>query len=283
MCKEKFKEVWIHPGDAHRDEFLALGLLLHAGAITPRVPIIRGEPPQDKIEDPSVVVVDVGGVYDAARGCFDHHGLPRLMVECAMTLVAQNFSPPGRRETYAQLLGEESWYQFTAWIDSQGPVRTAAQFGLEKLPSALRSPIEAAAIKAIEAEDWGMVLPLAEATVRLKVEQALKLQERMKFLQEHATTVAVAGLNVLVVPDDDTFGVEKFRKGEEVGYAVCLSHDNRGQGWSLYRFDDHPNVDFSRLEGDVRVNFAHKGGFIAKTTSRLKLDEVVSLVELAKV
>ena len=279
-----YKEVWIHPGDSHRDEFLALGILLHAGAMSKETKIVRGDPPQDKIEDPAVAIIDVGGVYDAARGCFDHHCLPRLMVECAMTLVAQNFTIPGTQQTYADLLGEKPWYQFTAWIDSQGPSRAAAQFGLEELPGFMRSPIEAAALEAIKEEDWNTVLPLAKATVNLKVQHALKLQEQMKFLREQAYGLELAGINVLVVPADDTFGSEAFRKEEEargVTYDACLSWDNRGKGWSLYRYDDSPKLDLSRLEGDVRVGFTHKGGFIAKTIERLDFEALTDLFTIA--
>jgi hypothetical protein len=40
-------------------------------------------------------------------------------------------------------------------------------------------------------------------------------------------------------------------------------------------------VDFSKVEGDERIKFAHKTGFIAKTKQRIPINEVLKLVEQA--
>ena len=48
-----------HPGSAHKDEFLACCLLVAVHG----VPIVRREPIQADLDDPSVIVVDVGGEH----------------------------------------------------------------------------------------------------------------------------------------------------------------------------------------------------------------------------
>ena len=58
-----------HPGGSHKDEFLACSVLL---ADNP-VPIIRREPGDDDLADPSIAVVDVGGSHEPGLGNFDHH------------------------------------------------------------------------------------------------------------------------------------------------------------------------------------------------------------------
>ena len=43
--------------------------------------------------------------------------------------------------------------------------------------------------------------------------------------------------------------------------------DRRGQGFGLSRHNDHPRLDFTRIEHCEDVNFAHARGFVAKTSA----------------
>jgi len=62
---------------------------------------------------------------------------------------------------------------------------------------------------------------------------------------------------------------------------ISVSYDGRGEGWRLARLNKATGVDFSKLEGDERIKFAHKTGFIAKTKQRVPVSEVLELVEKA--
>ena len=91
-----------HPGGSHKDEFLACCLL----AARHGVPIVRREPEQTDLDDPNVLVVDVGGEHEPARGNFDHHQFPRDHAPiCALSLVLQDLGLyedaeiPGDRST----------------------------------------------------------------------------------------------------------------------------------------------------------------------------------------
>lgn len=279
-----FKLIVTHPGDAHRDEMMAVGILAHAGKIGPLTELVRRDPTEEELLDPEVACVDIGNAYDPVLGNFDHHQMDRDLVECAMSLVAHNFVVPGQDMTYQELLGDKPWYKFTCWVDSQGPFATAKEFGLTELPVALRSPFEQALLLELENENWDVVVGSAKATVDLKVQQALDLLKKMEWMESNALAVEVGEVRCLLLPTDDAFGSERFRAKQKlvgIEYHVCLSHDNRGEGWSLYRFDDCPLVNFSKVEGDSRVSFAHKGGFIAKTSERLPLNELVELVSAA--
>ena len=44
-------------------------------------------------------------------------------------------------------------------------------------------------------------------------------------------------------------------------------HDRRGTGFGIGRYEDHPGLDFARVEGQPDVHFAHKSGFMCKTTA----------------
>ena len=53
--------------------------------------------------------------------------------------------------------------------------------------------------------------------------------------------------------------------------------DRRGDGYGIGRYEDHPKLDFSRVEGEPDVLFAHKTGFMCKTTATepLRLRELI--------
>ena len=43
--------------------------------------------------------------------------------------------------------------------------------------------------------------------------------------------------------------------------------DARGDGYGLKRNDDNSAIDFTRIEQEEDVHFAHRSGFIAKTSA----------------
>ena len=47
----------------------------------------------------------------------------------------------------------------------------------------------------------------------------------------------------------------------------------------LFRLNDFDKLDFSRIEKDNRVLFAHKNGFVAKTHNILDTQELTELFE----
>ena len=49
-----------HPGGAHKDDFLACSLLVARH----EVPILRRDPSDEELADPSVAVVDVGHLHE---------------------------------------------------------------------------------------------------------------------------------------------------------------------------------------------------------------------------
>ena len=43
--------------------------------------------------------------------------------------------------------------------------------------------------------------------------------------------------------------------------------DRRGAGYGISRYEDDPRLDFSQVEGEPDVHFAHKSGFMCKTSA----------------
>ena len=61
--------------------------------------------------------------------------------------------------------------------------------------------------------------------------------------------------------------------------AAIVYPDRRGDGFGIGRYEDHPSLDFSRVEGQPDVHFAHKSGFMCKTSSSdpARLKELVTM------
>ena len=67
---------------------------------------------------------------------------------------------------------------------------------------------------------------------------------------------------------------------------MSVTPDERGPGHALYRYDDHPSVDFGRLEGGnskwaSHMEFVHANGFIAKTKAKEVATDLLAMVEAA--
>ena len=66
-------------------------------------------------------------------------------------------------------------------------------------------------------------------------------------------------------------------KGLESSIAAIVYPDRRGEGYGIGRYEDHPELDFSRVGDEADVHFAHKSGFMCKTaaTSRERLRALI--------
>ena len=273
-----FHTIITHPGQAHRDDFMACAIAL---GLCRDATIHRREPVLSELDDPKVLVLDIGGRHEPELGNFDHHQLPRdAEAACALSLLAEAMG-------WSDALSETRWYGNTKVMDSKGPCALAALIGCDpKIVFANPSPVEGALLElfqGMEAIPYYAWLHTAMAEIGHAVlSNAKKLLERRKWLEENAR-VRFAGVEILVVESTDTDGVSAFRDAEHPDAAICVSHDDRDGGWSLYRFDDDPRVDFSLVAGDSRIKFAHTNGFIAKTKERLGLDEVLGICRNALV
>lgn len=280
--RHSYKSIIVHGGQAHADDCLSLMVLL---AVIGIVPVYRRDPTAEEIEDPAVLCVDVGGVHDPARSCYDHHQMERTNERCALSLIiedAANFP-----ELACLALAE--WVGRVAVLDTQGPFAFSKRIGIS--PDAFfkcSTRIQGVLLSLVEknkGED-----PMALSTAFCLQEMGFILMDEAKAFQASydrllsAPRVEVGGLHVLVNESEDTMASNKVREDllkEGVEVAASVSWDDRGPGWALYRFADHPAIDLSRLEGREEIEFAHKGGFIAKTKERCSLEDALNLVRAA--
>ena len=263
-----FNEIIVHPGKSHFDERLATSLALAANNVV--VPVFRREPTQEEIEDPEVLVLDIGGVNDPAKSCFDHHQFGRENApECAFSLVAEAI---GMKEEFDNFFG---WFSTWRQIDSKGPFAWAKANGVDwSVASTLLNPDSD-----IVSEWWEEAhddVPVDEALVRRLKAKGEKLLKAAAAFKAFCDEVHAKGLKLDVdgisVYDLRSFDAnESLDNGDKLAAAdgvkggVLVSKDNRGPGDSYFRRNDDPAVDFSQCQGKGYCSFAHVGGFILKT------------------
>lgn len=274
----------VHPGGAHLDEVVAAGLICwQEGAL----PVYRRIPTAEELADPQVWVVDTGGRHEPELLNFDHHQRGRdEEPECAMSLVARHLRLHGT-------LSQMPWYPAQVRIDVMGPQPLARDLGLSRLPPELDSPFEMAICRLWAAGGTGPVaedvVSMAAALAGAMVEEARAVREDLEAARAVTEVVQVAGLDVYFhqgVVGSDVSGLmrDELQRRSGVDIAVAVSRDNRNpDGWALHRFDDHPSVDFTRVEADERVTFAHKSGFKAKTRPGVTQQDLCDLIAAAVV
>lgn len=292
---DNVKKIIVHPGDAHLDEFFASAIALAHKAMrsqkdayetlaTLDVPIERHEPTEAELEDPEVLVLDIGGKLDAEHMVFDHHQLERGTQECAYTLLAKHLLFD-EGVTFAEWLKDMyPWYKTRAVVDSCGPFQAAKEAGTTwDVVSEFLGPCEEFVLRQFAAATDAERAALVKAF-------AVDIVDKMIAWDE-----VIRKLNFPKITDCGDVEIIDFTKADPAQTAavsdavtrkydrgVAIFHDNRGSGLTLLRLKDDPRIDFAKVKDDPEVAFAHPGGFIAKTKSK-SLDEALRLIEAAVV
>lgn len=275
-----------HPGGAHKDELLACSLL----AAVHRVPIVRREPTADDLADPTIAVVDVGGEHAPERHNFDHHQFPADHAPvCALSLVLQHL---GVYEDARQFC---DWLEPAEWFDTRGPNVTAQWLGVERTTmNKLSSPIDVTMLRRFaKAKRLEPGEPLWEILSYIGadlLEYLRELRSRIDFVAQNAEIWSVDDHEVLFLPrtepcpDEPSAGIGRYLDsiGKSESIAALIYPDRRGGGYGLSRHNDNPRYDFTRIDKEPDVHFAHARGFVAKTSAS-EIDRVKALLALAKV
>ncbi len=264
-----------HPGSAHKDDLLAVCVLIARHG----VPVVRREPTATEIDDPTVVVVDIGGVHDPERMSFDHHQFPREHAPtCALSLVLSHLGLYDDATRFCE------WLEPAEWFDSRGPQKTAAWLGVpRKAIAQLNSPIDITLLRRFgQTTTLSAGDPLYEMMrwVGQDLLDYLRVaRERIDFVAIHAQRWAIpqgdSVIEAVFLPrteplaDEPSLAVSSYIRAEglESTIAAIIYPDRRGGGYGMSRFEDHPKLDFSQVEDQPDVAFAHKSGFMCKTSA----------------
>jgi len=276
-----------HPGGAHKDDLLAVCVLaaLHG------CPVVRREPTPEELADPEVAVVDIGGVHDPARSNFDHHHFPREHPPtCALSLVLDHLG------LYRDALQFCDWLETAEWFDSRGPKRTGEWLGVPRRAiSQLNSPVDITLLRRFaQASRIAPEEPLY-AFMKMVGEDLLaylhEARERLAFVTAHVERWHIPCGDDLIEalylprtdpPADEPSGmVGSYVRANKLDaeIAAIVYPDRRGSGFGIGRYEDHPCLDFARVEGQPDVHFAHKSGFMCKTSASdpARLKELVAM------
>jgi hypothetical protein len=267
-----------HPGSAHKDDFLAASVLL---ATLDEAEIFRREPTRADLEDPDTYVVDVGLEYVPERHNFDHHQDRSL--PCAFHLVMQHL---GHHDAAMLMF---TWYPHMSMIDVSGPYRTADYLGVDaSILFATSSPIDGyilstfAKVESLNNQDALYILmkDLGSDMIAL-IERKITRLERLK---TETRLVPVKYLKAIFseIDDDPKLAMELYLKFlDDPRVVMSITPSNRGEGWELLRLSDHMTVDFHAIAQNPEIRFVHHNGFLAKTATRLPMQDVIKLASQA--
>jgi len=263
-----------HPGSAHKDDFLACSILSDVH----QVGIVRREPTEEELDDPRVCVVDVGGRHEPELMNFDHHQFPRDSTPaCALTLVLQHLGVYEEARRFCE------WLEPAEWFDTRGPVETADWLGVERETlSKLNSPIDVTVLRRFAMCDklnpgeplWTIMQFIGEDTLGY----VRSLADRMRFISKNIEVWDIPGgdgakavflSRTTPMPKDPSMGLARYVDESEFSADITalIYPDRRGEGYGLSRFNDHSSMEFTRVEKEDDVHFAHARGFLAKTSA----------------
>lgn len=257
-----------HDGNAHFDEFLALSLII-AHYQNNDFEIERREPSEAELKDPDIWVVDIGHHYEPELKNFDHHQDSTL--GASFVLIAEYLK-------LEEALKNAPWWEFKDKIDRRGDYKVAAEIGIDSLVP-LNSPLENYIIELFK-DDPNSIQNLMKSFGAMLIENTNRLKEQIAFWSKCKQKM-IKGKLVLIGETADTGGSEQYSEKQKIPPAIRVCYDSRGEGWSISTLKDAPGIDFYVLDGNDKVKFAHKNGFIAKTKKRIPLKEVLKLVERA--
>ena len=282
------KFILTHPGSAHKDDFLACCLLIARH----KVHVERREPGQADLDDPEVVVVDVGGEHAPDRSNFDHHQFPRDHEPiCALSLVLKDLG------LYEDARNFCEWLEPAEWFDTRGPFETAQWLGVERgIINRLNSPIDITMLRRFAHKRelypgdpvWEVMSMIGEDLMMY----LRTLRERIDYVAQYAEFFEIGegdeAIRVLhmprtdPMPDDPSSGLARYIDAQGEKVHGLIYPDRRGAGYGLSRHEDCEKLDFTRITDEPDVHFAHARGFVAKS-SATDLERLKALIEKARV
>lgn len=264
-----------HPGGAHKDDFLAACVLVAKHG----APIVRRNPTEADLDDPKVAIVDIGGQHDPARMNFDHHHFPREHAPtCALSLVLAHYGLYEDAKTFCD------WLEPAEWFDSRGPKKTAEMLGIpRRAVGQLHSPIDVTMLRRFAAKTELAPGETLYEVMRFVGEDLLTylatVRERIAYVEERGERWQLEAAGELIeavflprldpIPEEPSATVAAYVRAKNLAGSMCalVYPDRRGPGYGISRWEDHPQLDFVRVEGEDDVTFAHKSGFVCKTTA----------------
>jgi hypothetical protein len=187
------------------------------------------------------------------------------------------------------------WLEPAEWFDTRGPNVTAKWLGVDRdTMNKLNSPIDITVIrrfaktKRLEPGEplWEILSYIGQdlldylRELRARIDDVARNSEIWTF-DEHEVLFLP---RIEPIPEEPSAGIGRYLEsiGKSSSIAALIYPDRRGSGYGLSRHNDDPRYDFTRIEKEPDVHFAHARGFVAKTSAS-EVSRVKELLSLARV
>ena len=239
----------------------------------------------EDVANPSIAVVDVGGEHEPLRMNFDHHQFPAdYEPTCALSLVLRHLGLYEEARQYCD------WLETSEWLDTRGAVKTAKWLGIERSAMAkLNSPVDITLLRRFAKQDKHEAGQPVYEVMRMIGEDMVSflkgMRERMKEIEKQSEIWVIDDkFKVMFIPrvepmvGEPSAGLGRYIEGNEPDCVAMVYPDRRGTGYGLSRYNDDLRLDFTRVDSCDDVHFAHKSGFMAKSsaTTPERLRELLS-------
>jgi hypothetical protein len=267
---EDVKGIVTHGGRIHLDDFLSVALALQylgrEKVESGEIFIERRVPSEKELASSEVLVFDTGMLHEPEKMNFDHHALSVTGASFKLFLEALGV---WERFTLAHV-----WAERAVVMDCLGPRSWAQKVSIpEEVLFQMLSPLEAAVFSS-ERDSFsspvmlGLLDLVGKHCISMMTEMDDLLCELEKARHDIVTPNGVHGFVFEGSTRSRTFPAASKCLAERTGCEFCVTPDDRGEGWSLYRFGVSSRLDLKRLEGRSEIQFTHVGGFLAKTRNR---------------
>ena len=274
-----------HPGGAHKDEFLACAILLAEHD----VPVLRQDPTEEDLLNPATAVIDIGHRHEPDLYNFDHHQFARdAKPTCSLSLVLDHY------EIYEDALSFCPWLEVAEWFDCRGPKDTSEWLGVDReIVGKLNSPIDLTILQAFAKSAqhlpgepiWELMKMIGEELLQYIRNLRTRIEEVARVAEVWELHRSEDSFKVMFVPRNQNqieevsgaMGWHIKELGMEEEVVAMVYPDSRGEGYGMKRFNDCSEIDFSKIENDKKVRFAHARGFIAKVEP-VEVDELKQLL-----
>ena len=187
------------------------------------------------------------------------------------------------------------WLEPAEWFDTRGPQKTAEWLGVKRdIISKMNSPIDMTVqrrfSKEVEHQPGEVIYELMKMIGSDLIEYLAGIRARLdlvsQYVQRWEITSGEETFSALYLPRSEDLAEEVsgslgryiLVNGLDSEIAAMVYPDSRGEGFGLARFNDHPKLDFTRVEGESDVHFAHNSGFLCKSgaTEETRLQELLA-------
>ena len=170
------------------------------------------------------------------------------------------------------------WLETAEWLDARGPRQTAEWLNVDPfVVNQLSSPLDFSLLRYFGSEtELAPGNPTWELMRRIGADllgYLRGLRANLNALEGKVERWTVGELAVCYLPRIEGMppeiadALDIYVREQEFEVSATVYPDKRGDGFGLCRFNDDVRFDFTQIESEEDVHFAHRQGFIAKTSA----------------